>query len=147
METYKPSANLPLAIMVDIDGTLAHAVDRSPFEWHKVGQDSADETVVQVVTMYAAYVHRYKSIIMSGRDSVCRKETEDWLDLYDIPYDHLYMRAESDNRKDSIVKRELFDKHIRDKFNIKLVLDDRNQVVDMWRDLGLKVFQVASGDF
>ena len=27
------------------------------------------------------------------------------------------------------------------------VFDDRQQVVDMWRDNGLQVFQVADGDF
>lgn len=52
-----------------------------------------------------------------------------------------------DMRKDSIVKRELFDAHIRDVYDVHYVLDDRQQVVDMWRGLGLAVFQVAPGDF
>lgn len=50
--------------------------------------------------------------------------------------------------KDDIVKFELFKEHVEPVFNIKFVLDDRNQVVDMWRnELGLKVLQVAEGDF
>jgi hypothetical protein len=58
------------------------------------------------------------------------------------------MRPEGDNRKDSIVKRELFDTHVRNKFYIDFVLDDRDQVVDMWRnDLGLTCLQVDWGDF
>jgi hypothetical protein len=57
------------------------------------------------------------------------------------------MRAESDFRKDSIVKKELFDNHIKNKYFIEYVLDDRNQVVDMWRDMGLKCLQVQEGNF
>lgn len=53
-----------------------------------------------------------------------------------------------DNRKDSIVKRELYEKYIEGKYLIRFVLDDRNQMVDMWRnELGLKCLQVAEGNF
>jgi hypothetical protein len=31
--------------------------------------------------------------------------------------------------------------------NVAMVFDDRNQVVDMWRQNGLTTFQVADGDF
>jgi hypothetical protein len=58
------------------------------------------------------------------------------------------MRAENDGRKDSIVKKELFEQHIVGKYYIDLVIDDRNQVVEMWRkDLGLTCLQVDYGDF
>lgn len=57
------------------------------------------------------------------------------------------MRPEGDIRKDSIVKREIFENYIRDYYNIQFVLDDRNQVVEMWRSLGLKCLQVQEGDF
>tara|TARA_R110002020_G_scaffold227539_13_gene438195 strand:+ start:10087 stop:10632 length:546 start_codon:yes stop_codon:yes gene_type:complete len=59
----------------------------------------------------------------------------------------LYMREEGDNRKDSIVKREMYEEYIKPHYNVKLVLDDRNQVVDMWRELGLPCWQVAAGNF
>lgn len=57
------------------------------------------------------------------------------------------MRPEGDERKDSIVKQEIYEKYIKDRYNVRFVLDDRNQVVDMWREVGLKVLQVAPGDF
>jgi hypothetical protein len=66
---------------------------------------------------------------------------------YGIKPAGVFMRATGDQRKDSIIKQELFDRHILGKYNIKFVLDDRNQVVNMWRSLGLTVFQVAEGDF
>jgi hypothetical protein len=87
-------------------------------------------------------------VFMSGRDEVCRKETEDWL-LEELPFEwaELWMRAEGDQRKDSIVKRELFDAHVRDRWQVLGVVDDRDSVVSMWRDLGLTVAQVAYGNF
>jgi len=57
------------------------------------------------------------------------------------------MRQAGDKRRDSIVKLELFDRHVRDYYDIAFVLDDRQQVVDAWRVIGLTVFQVAPGDF
>lgn len=45
-------------------------------------------------------------------------------------------------------KKELFEAHIARKFYIEFVLDDRDQVVDLWRnELGLTCFQVNYGDF
>lgn len=147
---YKPPAGSQKAILVDIDGTLAHMQTgkgyRSPYDWHRVMEDFGDPKVINLVQLY--HKAGYKVIVMSGRDGVCRQDTEKWLEEYKIPYSELYMREPNDNRKDSIVKRELFDGFIRDYYNIEVVIDDRNQVVDMWRgELGLKVLQVAEGDF
>jgi hypothetical protein len=87
-------------------------------------------------------------VFCSGRDEVCRAETAAWLDLYvDVPYEGLFMRPEGDSRKDAVVKREIFDREIRDRWRVIGVFDDRQQVVRMWRALGLTVFQVAEGDF
>ena len=57
------------------------------------------------------------------------------------------MRTPKDNRKDCIIKRELFDAHIKGKYYIDFVLDDRNQMVDLWRSMGLTCLQVADGNF
>jgi len=57
------------------------------------------------------------------------------------------MRAAGDMRKDAIVKAEIFDREIRHRWDVTAVFDDRQQVVRMWRSLGLTVFAVAEGDF
>ena len=58
------------------------------------------------------------------------------------------MRETQDNRKDSIVKHEIYTTCIKDRWDVLFVLDDRNQVVDMWRNtLNLPCLQVAEGDF
>lgn len=141
---------LPSAILVDIDGTMAlNNGHRGWFEWKKVGADSPNSPVVALVNLLITTGHRV--IFCSGRDEICRKETSNWLRRY-IPakYDSrwdLLMRSEGDNRVDSIVKREIFDAEVRDKYNVEFVLDDRDSVVAMWRSLGLSVFQVAPGAF
>lgn len=135
---------LPHAIIVDIDGTLAHMKDRSPFDWDRVGEDECDDIIKGIVN---SYDNLGTIIVMSGRDSCCRDITIKWLNDNNIAWDTLLMREEGDFRKDSIVKRELFDNNIKDKYYIEYVLDDRNIVCDMWRDMGLKCLQVAPGNF
>ena len=99
----------------------------------------------------ASLVERYQEdttiIVLTGRDGSCKQLTIDWLTDNGIVYDEIYTRAEGDERKDSIIKRELFDNHIRGRYNVEFVLDDRNQVVEMWRQMGLKCLQVAEGNF
>jgi len=138
-------AYLPKALIVDIDGTLAYMIDRTPFEYHKAIGDGVHYHILDIVKKYKA--DDYRIILLSGRDEDCKDVTLEWLMTNDIPYDDLFMRTNKDNRRDSIVKRELFDANVKDKYNILFVLDDRNQVVQMWRELGLKCLQVAEGSF
>lgn len=154
---YFGTPGKPKAILVDIDGTLAHMKDhRGPFDWKSVGKDEPDFNVMQVVRwirdgMRAEYRgfhgEQARVILMSGRDAVCRQETTDWMTSWDFNYDDLFMRPEGDMRPDNIVKAELFDTYVRDNYDVVAVFDDRNQVVDMWRRMGLTVAQVAEGDF
>ena len=133
--------------IVDIDGTLAHMNDkRGAFEWHNVGLDDPDEVVIELVNML--YSNDYKIILMSGRDEICREETERWLMLNGVNYHKLHMRPNGDMRPDTEVKEELFENNIAKYRKVVMgVLDDRNVVVSMWRKKGLKVLQVAEGDF
>ena len=121
--------------------------DRSPYHWHRVGEDTVSPAVEAAVRAFAGAPDGFAVVLLSGRDGVCRPETEEWLARHEIPYDELYMRAAGDNRRDSIVKAELFDAHIRQRYRIVAFLDDRDQVVRMWRRMGLVCFQVAEGIF
>jgi len=138
--------DLPKAVIFDIDGTLTlGGLNRSPYEWAKVGNDLPNKPIIELLDLYRNI--GYNIIIVSGRDSICRPETEQWLKDNNICYNNLYMRQIDDNRKDTIIKREIFDEHIREIFNVITVVDDRACVVEMWRDMGLTVFQVNEGDF
>lgn len=146
IDKYIPDTSLPPAVIVDIDGTIAKMKDRSPYDYKRVGEDEPQKDVIALVNLL--FEQGYKILIVSGRDSSCREETKQWLDISGIHgYSELFMREEGDRRKDNIVKYEIFNKFIRDKYCVNYVLDDRNQVVEIWRKLGLRTLQVADGNF
>jgi predicted kinase len=144
---YNPA--LPDAVIFDIDGTLALMGDRHPHDLTRVKFDHPNLPVVESLQLERERGNHI--IFLSGREGTeqCRADTAIWL-RYNVdrtPSEPLFMRAEGDYRRDSIIKRELFDKHVRGHFNVRRVYDDRNQVVQAWRSIGLTVFQVAEGAF
>lgn len=144
--TWNPNINLPNAILVDIDGTIAHMQGkRSPFDWNKVNIDEVDEYMKETINVY--HKSGYKIIFITGRDGISYNDTFRWLKNNDIQFDYLYTKPCNDYRKDIITKKEIYDNNIKDKFNILCVYDDRIGVTEMWRNLGLKCYQVAEGDF
>lgn len=146
LKPYTAKPGTPKAVLVDIDGTTALMGDRSPFDESRVGDDRPNLPVIAVVQALHAAGNRI--VFLSGRSDACRGTTAWWLaGNIGVPYDALLMREAGDFRKDSVVKAELFDAHVRDAYDVACVLDDRRQVVEMWRALGLTVLQVADGDF
>ena len=147
---YIPNHKLPRAIICDLDGTLAlHNGKRSPYDYMNVGVDDLNAPVAEIIRAFAGY-KGYTIIYISGRDSVCRHVTEEWIQKNHCPVDPphiLLMRKEKDHRKDYIVKQEIFDQYVRDNYWVKFVLDDRDQVVKMWRAMGLSCLQVNYGNF
>lgn len=146
VQRYTPPAGRPRAILVDLDGTVALMGDRSPYDSSRVHLDLPHQPVIDAVRALHAAGHTI--VYCSGRTDDAREGTAAWLDQHvGVPYAALHMRVTGDQRKDSVVKREIFDRELRDAWHIVAVLDDRNQVVRMWRELGLTVFQVADGNF
>lgn len=137
---------LPKAIICDLDGTLALMNGRNPFDASKCDQDELNEPVANVLRNYKKL--GYEILLVSGREDRYKEPTLRFLEKHAIEFDDLIMRKSSDNRKDSIVKTEIYTDFIKDKYFVEFVLDDRNQVVDTWRkDLKLPCFQVYYGDF
>ena len=126
----------------DIDNTLAIKGNRSPYEFDKVGLDSVNEYVLRILKALSV---DNEIFILSGREDSCRKETEDWLNKI-IRYGGLFMRKAGDKRSDSIIKRELYEAHIKDKYNVLGVFDDRQGVCRLWYSLGLPLFRVGNPD-
>lgn len=143
-EKYVPDTSLQPAYIFDIDGTLAKMCDRGPYDWDKVGTDHLNENVAQVLQELKEAGSEI--LVFTGRDGVCEKETIQWLTDNEVWYTEFRIRPEGNIEKDSVIKRRFFDE-LSTKYCIKGVFDDRNQVVDMWRDLGLQCYQVNYGDF
>ncbi|SHW54178.1 Predicted kinase [Mycobacteroides abscessus subsp. abscessus] len=156
VETFTPEPvewveDLPTAIIVDIDGTVAHMDGRSPYDYTQVHTDTVDEQVRWLVN--SMFRKGVMVLFVSGRDDSCRDETVKWLEYHGILFDELHMRptgakdGNGNKLPDYRVKYDLFNAHIRGKYNVRFVLDDRDQVVNLWRALGLKCLQVQPGDF
>lgn len=143
---YVPPLGAPEVVLVDIDGTVALNAGRSPFDMTRVLEDQPHRAVITAIR--AMHLSGRGVIFCSGRDESARVDTEAWLSQHvQVPYLALHMRRVGDNRRDSVVKQEFFNEHIRERYDVLGVFDDRQQVVDMWRAMGLTVFQVADGNF
>jgi hypothetical protein len=145
VEPYRPAEGLPSAVLCDIDGTLALAVSRGPYDFERCGEDSVNDAVADAVALFRTAGDAV--VLMSGRGEEYRPQTEAWLEAHDIVYDELWMRAAGDTRRDDTVKLELFNAHVRDRFRVLVSFDDRDRVVALWRALGIPTFQVNYGDF
>ena len=134
---------LPMACIFDIDGSVAlKHPSRDVYDGSKA---HLDIPIAPVVACIVNLKRNYKIIFLSGRDSIYRDVTQDWLITNVIPDGdfELHMRIADDRRKDSIIKKEIYNLHIRDKYNILGWFDDRIQVLDMvQKELGIFTFDL-----
>ncbi len=130
--------------LCDIDGTLAEfRHHRGPFDEHLVKNDSPLPTI-QVIRALEA--NGAKIIFFSGRTDKCYTDTREWLQTHLIESNpELYMRKQGDFRGDDLIKKEMYDAHIKDKYNVIAVFDDRLRVCKMWYELGLFVLNCNQG--
>lgn len=137
--------------IIDVDGTVADLLHRLHFirgiirdyEQFEAGvsDDLPVEPVIEIVR--ALYRAGYAILFTSGRAERLRAATTGWLKHYDIPYTELYMRADDDKRPDHIVKNQILQGIEADGYEVVGVIDDRQSVVDMWREEGLTCLQCA----
>ena len=141
-------------VIVDLDGTIAnldhrlHHIKCERKNWAAFHAEVLHDSVIEPIAQLVRDLHlRYRPIIVTGRpmDHPCGINTEDWLYENQIPFYHLFMRNQPSNVLDSEVKQGILD--LLPKQQIKLVLEDRTRVVEMWRRNGLTCLQVAAGDF
>ncbi|WP_240509124.1 phosphatase domain-containing protein [Streptomyces agglomeratus] len=146
VEPYVPDPSLPAAVMCDIDGTLALTGDRGPYDFTRCEVDLLNAPVRQALRAFRS-AHNDTVVLLSGRGEEYRAQTEAWLRAHDVPYDELWMRPAKDGRRDDVVKAELFDRHVRHRYAVRVSLDDRDRVVAVWRRMGLPTWQVNYGAF
>ena len=145
-------------VIFDLDGTLAlidsrrelSLKDNGKIDWDvffdskMISLDDPNQPVIDMANMLSK--QGYTIMILSGRSDVTYQATIDWLNKHDIWFDNLIMRPQNHlYMPDNDLKQMWLDSIGKD--NVAMVFDDRNQVVDMWRQNGLTCFQVADGDF
>ena len=164
-------------VIFDLDGTLANIDSRRDISMKPNGKldwdifaapnsilalDKPNAPVIKMAQMFKA--DGFKIVIFSGRNDRGFDATVQWLNDFKVPFDLLVMRPDKFKDKswpiadgtpatpdmrfmpDEILKKVMLDNFV-DINDVFLVVDDRDKVVKMWRDLGLNTFQVAPGDF
>ena len=147
-------------VIFDLDGTLAlidkrraiSTKDKGKMDWDtffdpkNIDLDLPNTPVIKMAQMLKS--QGFDIVIFSVRSDVTKQATLDWFDKNDVPFDFIQMRDNANHfLKDSKLKKIWLARFFPDKDDIFAVFDDRDQVVDMWRDNGLTTFQVAKGDF
>lgn len=139
------------AAIIDLDGTLS--LNETGRPWYGPGyeerlhEDRVNRTVEDVVSAMVSHGLVDHILFVSGRTEVGRAATSQWI------YDNtaftvgggsasLFMRADGDYRPDHVVKREIYDEHIRDAYSVFVALDDRPEMIELWRSLDIPAWQV-----
>lgn len=150
----------------DQDGTLADITHRLHFikgirqegdnEWSGVEKKDwdgfnshihLDKPKPDIVRLNHMAFKECMIAIVTGRSEQYRQATEAWLKQHNIHYHELLMRKQGDFRSDYIVKQEIYDTHFKGQRQVLFAIDDRDQVVDMWRRNGITTLQCQKGDY
>ena len=148
-------------VIFDLDGTLADITQRRKAAIHvgggKMDWDfffdpsnvALDAPNMSVITTAQTFKKQgFKIFIFSGRLDNSKDVTINWLKYWKVPFDKLQMRP--NNKKDKFTPDDVLKQNwLNDigKDNVLCTFDDRNKVVDMWRQNGINCFQVADGNF
>lgn len=138
----KPGLNGEIVIS-DLDGTLALFGNKNPYN-RDFENDEPNLPVIRTLELLDKPV-----IITSGRSDKFRTVSEEWVQkhLHNVSVIKILMRKSDDKRRDVVVKEEMYQTEINGVYDVFAVFDDRDQVVRLWRSLGLPCFQVAEGAF
>lgn len=145
-ETVASPDTRPPAVVVDLDGTLASATWRehhlhgSRKDWAGffagMGRDAPVQPLVDLVGWVALHAD---VVLLTGRPADHEPVVRRWLADHGIVHHRLLMRPRDDRRPDTVVKRELYRTHVAPTHDVRLVVDDRPGVIEMWREEGLYV--------
>ncbi len=150
------------ALICDLDGTLCNIEHRIGFvnpketdseksqkvDWpnffKNIPYDTVNEWCKEILKRFWG---RSAIVLASGRPEDYKRSTLDWLRDNDIHYTSLLMRMRGDYRKDNIIKEIILEFEIKPRYNVLFSIDDRKQVVDMWRKHGIVCLACAEGDY
>ncbi len=137
---------LPPAVVIDLDGTLTSSAWRVRHlegrrkDWARffagMGRDAPVRPLVELTGWIADLA---TVVLLTGRPDDHEPVIRRWLADHGVPYERLLMRSSGDRRPDTVVKRERYRRDIDPHFDVRLVIDDRPGVIEMWREEGLYV--------
>lgn len=136
-------------IIFDIDGTLADPKDRLHFlekkDWNSFYNACLDDIPIHhVIYLLQELKKNHRIIILTGRPERIKDKTLQWLKANNISFDEIYFRKNRDYRPDYEIKEEMLKALNRP---IWFAIDDRKQVVDMFRRNNILCLQCKDGDY
>jgi phosphoglycolate phosphatase-like HAD superfamily hydrolase len=139
-------------VLVDVDGTLAdvrhrlhHIRGAGRKNWKAFFEGMDEDTpIASTVAWVQSLAQNHDVVIITGRPEEYRRRTVAWLKKHAIPFTDVFMRADGDHRPDYEVKKEALDRWPKER--IKLVIDDRPPVCDMWLQQGIRCVLVQSDE-
>lgn len=131
-------------IIVDIDNTIATLGNRHHYSWSLVELDNPIEFSINLIVNSG-----YGLIFITGRaegyknDPTCGREaTQRWLNKHVGDYELLLMRDPFDFRKSTLLKRDLYETHVKDKYKIAFAIDDDTSVCEMYNSLNIPTLNI-----
>lgn len=141
----------PKAVIFDIDCTLSdadwrfHLIEKAPKNWTEYfAQSINDKPLTETRNLSDWYtVFGHTTLFVTGRTEKNRDITVDWLKRI-LCLDHwqLFMRQNNDFRKGVDVKRDIYKNEIEQVYDVKAAFDDREDICQMWKSLGIPTFRV-----
>lgn len=139
-------------VICDLDGTLfnidhrLHYLDKKDWDgfFAAVKDDIPNMWCVQL--LHSLIRSGDEIIFVSGRNSVAREATEAQLNALGFGKYELFMRPEKSREPDYLLKEHIYESYLKDR-DILFAIDDRSQVVKMWRSKGIVVLQCDEGEF
>ena len=141
----KPDPNKPYCVVIDMDSTMCFNTNKRP--WY--GKGAAEEMINDIENFGVcetvwALMQEYPIIVATGRDTSQEEVTRKWLSQHRIDPIKYYFRTEGDYRKGTEIKKEQIEKIMKD-YNILVIFEDSEPIVQMYRDMGLTVLQPNKG--
>lgn len=152
-------------IIVDLDGTLCNTDHRVVYaqngEWDEFHSRCLDDDINHGImdllcAMSPLSNHLYapfRVTVMTGRNEKWRKMTNEWLRIHEIDHcvDELFMRPDDCYLSDVDLKLGWIEKEFGNfqlaSQRILFALDDRDKVVQAFRDKGIETWQVREGAY
>ena len=135
----------PTCVVVDMDSTLCFNTTKRPWFGEGAAEDMVNDVPNGCVCDVIFELQKsYPIVLATGRDTSQEEVTKQWLLDHEINVSEFYFRTKGDYRKGVEVKREQIEK-ILEKYNILVIFDDCEPIVQMYREMGLTVLQPNKG--
>jgi hypothetical protein len=139
------------ARVVEISGTLSdvsrvvHFISGPEKDWEGF---FGNMNSVPVNSMVRDFIKKFRQshaiVLVSGAPDRYQAQTIDWLQRHRVPYDGIYFRPAYDKRKGWQFKKSLYEKRLKNLYQVKLVLDDKQDACEQWIKMGLQCWKLPS---